>query len=134
MRTITTSFELDNYCFIRDGIEYYSSIEGMADWHIDNDSFDYAGTHCTGGLSGTHKTDDYANLMTFQITRLTLYFESFDKYTNHWFESEKKFDYQHKEHRGFLKFFEEDQIDDLFNAIQEQEDKENYVIEWLHEV
>lgn len=128
------SFELDGFQFNKNGIEYYADIEGSADWCIDNDSFDYAGTHCTGGMGGTHTLPDYATLQDFKINKVTLFFELHDKYTNYWFEAEKSFDYSHKEHEDFIKFFEEQHRDDLFNAIQEQEDNEGNVIEWLQEV
>lgn len=128
------SFELEGFQFHKNGIEYYVDIEGDADWCIDNDSFDYAGTHCTGGKGGTHTLPDYATLQDFKIHKMTLFFELKDEYTNHWFEAEKSFDHSHKEHQGFIKFFEEQHRDDLFDAIQEQEDNEGNVIEWLQEV
>jgi hypothetical protein len=57
-----------------------------------------------------------------------------DEYTNHWFEAEKSFDYSHKEHQGFINFFEEQHGENLYDLIQKQEDDESNVIEWLQEV
>lgn len=128
------SFELDGFKFNKNGTEYYVDIEGYADWCIDNDSFDYAGTHCTGGIGGTCELEDHVTLQDFKIHKMKLFFELHDEYTNHWFEAEKLFDYLYKEHQGFIKFFEEQHRDDLFDIIQKQEDDEGNVIEWLQEV
>ena len=35
------------------------TVSGTCEWSIENDSFDYAGTHCTHGQSGTHELPDY---------------------------------------------------------------------------
>jgi len=128
------SFELDGFEFSDNGIDYFANIEGDANWCIDNDSFDYAGTHCTGGTGGTHTLPDYAILQDFKINKITLYFELKDEYTNHWFEAEKSFDYSHKEHQDFINFFETQHGENLYDAIQKQEDDESNVIEWLQEV
>ena len=40
--------------------EVYIIAEGTAYWDIQNDSFDYAGTHCTHGQAGTCHLPDYA--------------------------------------------------------------------------
>ncbi len=45
---------LDNYIYIDVEFEGYPSIE--------DDSFDYAGTHCTGGKSGTYHLPKYVAL------------------------------------------------------------------------
>ena len=48
-------------------------IEGEAFWIIEDDSFDYAGTHCTNGQSGTCELPPYATLESLTITQITEY-------------------------------------------------------------
>lgn len=38
------------------------TVTGTFEASVDNDSFDYAGTHCTGGKSGTHELPDYLTI------------------------------------------------------------------------
>ena len=52
-----SKFEID---FNHDDL--YLIVEGTAYWDIDNDSFDYAGTHCTHGQAGTCELPDYAKI------------------------------------------------------------------------
>lgn len=43
------------------------TVSGNCEWSIDNDSFDYAGTHCTHGQSGTHHLPDYCRAEACEI-------------------------------------------------------------------
>lgn len=45
-----------------EGEDDYFEVELEAHPRWDNDSFDYAGTHCTHGIAGTCKLPDYATL------------------------------------------------------------------------
>ena len=38
------------------------TVTGQLEASVENDSFDYAGTHCTGGKSGTHELPDYLTM------------------------------------------------------------------------
>ena len=40
--------------------------EGTPEWQ--DDSFDYAGTHCTGGVGGTHHVPKYLSMQDSVIT------------------------------------------------------------------
>ena len=52
-----SEFEIDfNYD------DLYFIVRGTAYWGIENDSFDYAGTHCTHGQAGTCHLPDYAKI------------------------------------------------------------------------
>ena len=42
-------------------------VHGVCEWSVENDSFDYAGTHCTGGQSGTHELPDYCQAESCEI-------------------------------------------------------------------
>ena len=54
-----TEFEID-FNHGEGDDEVYIVAEGTAYWDIQNDSFDYAGTHCTHGQAGTCHLPDYA--------------------------------------------------------------------------
>ena len=57
-----SEFEIDfNYD------DLYFIVQGTAYWDIDNDSFDYAGTHCTHGQAGTCNLPDYARLESVSV-------------------------------------------------------------------
>ena len=43
------------------------TVSGTCEWDIDNDSFDYAGTHCTHGQSGTEHLPDYLRAESCEI-------------------------------------------------------------------
>ena len=70
-----STFELDEFEFDSKqkymGVipvrKYYASLQGEAQWSVENDSFDYAGTHCTWGQSGTHHLPDYATIDDFSL-------------------------------------------------------------------
>lgn len=48
--------DADYICVLIEDVELFVNVE----WQ--DDSFDYAGTHCTGGLGGTHKLPIYASI------------------------------------------------------------------------
>ena len=90
-------FELDEFCFdskqkymgVQPVRRYYASLYGNANWGIENDSFDYAGTHCTHGQSGTCHLPDYAVIQEISLDQINVYFEVYDKEIGAWFEAEK---------------------------------------------
>tara|TARA_B100000579_G_scaffold438049_1_gene471449 strand:- start:23548 stop:23937 length:390 start_codon:yes stop_codon:yes gene_type:complete len=43
------------------------TVHGVCEWSVENDSFDYAGTHCTGGRSGIHELPDYCEAASCEI-------------------------------------------------------------------
>lgn len=139
---IEKEFELDEFEFDSKqkymGVvpvrKYYASLQGEAQWSIENDSFDYAGTHCTWGQSGTHHLPDYAEIQSFGLDEIHLYFEVYDEYTKSWFEAERKFLWKHSKDRRFIKRFQSDYEDEIMEMLQHQEDKQENVIESLQEV
>lgn len=114
--------------------KYYATLMGDAQWSIENDSFDYAGTHCTWGQSGTHHLPDYAEIQNFGLDEIHLYFEVYDEYTKSWFEAERKFLWKHSKDRRFIKRFQSDYEDEIMEMLQHQEDNRENVIESLQEV
>lgn len=113
--------------------KYYATLIGDAQWSIENDSFDYAGTHCTGGRSGTHHLPDYAEIQSFELDEIHLYFEIYDEHTKSWFEAERKFLWKHDKDRQFIKRFQSDHEDKIMEILQDQEDEQENVIESLSE-
>lgn len=113
--------------------KYYASLYGTAHWSIENDSFDYAGTHCTGGRSGTHHLPDYALCEDFSLDQINVYFEVYDREMGAWFEAERKFIWKSKKDRTFIKRFELDYREEIMDTLQIQEEKYESVIESLSE-
>lgn len=136
-----STFELDEFEFdseakymgIQPKRKYYATLIGDAQWSIENDSFDYAGTHCTGGRSGTHHLPDYAECQDFSLDQINVYFEVYDKEMGAWFEAERKFIWKSKKDRPFIKKFELDHWDEITEMLQAQEDEQENVIESLKE-
>lgn len=136
-----SAFELDEFEFetkakymgIQPTRKYYGTLVGEARWSIENDSFDYAGTHCTWGQSGTHHLPDYAEVQNFDLSEIHLYFEIYDEYTESWFEAERKFFWKNESSRKFIKKFESDHQDQIMQMLQDQEDKHESVVESLSE-
>tara|TARA_B100002019_G_scaffold279237_1_gene280899 strand:- start:49 stop:486 length:438 start_codon:yes stop_codon:yes gene_type:complete len=127
-------FEFDSkqkYMGVMPVRKYYASLYGTAHWSIENDSFDYAGTHCTGGMSGTHHLPDYAECQDFSLDQINLYFEVYDKEMGAWFEAERKFIWKSKKDRLFIKKFELDHWDEIAEMLQTQEDEQENVIKSL---
>lgn len=127
-------FEFDSkqkYMGIMPTRKYYASLYGIANWSVENDSFDYAGTHCTGGRSGTHHLPNYALCEDFSLDQVHVYFEIYDKEMGAWFESERKFIWKHKSDRAFIKRFEADYREEIMDMLQIQEDEHESVIELL---
>jgi len=127
-------FEFDSkhkYMGIMPTRKYYASLYGTSHWSIENDSFDYAGTHCTWGQSGTHHLPDYAECQDFSLDQINVYFEIYDKEMGAWFEAERKFIWKHKRDRAFIKRFESDYREEIMQMLQDQEDKSESVIESL---
>jgi len=113
--------------------KYYANFQGEAQWSIENDSFDYAGTHCTGGRSGTHHLPDYAEIQDFSLDQIDIYFEVYDHELGAWFEAEKKFFWRFKDHQPFIKRFEKKYFEDIMQMLQEQENNKEYVVNSLSE-
>tara|TARA_B100000085_G_scaffold277668_1_gene298375 strand:- start:1180 stop:1617 length:438 start_codon:yes stop_codon:yes gene_type:complete len=111
--------------------KYYASLYGIAHWSIENDSFDYAGTHCTWGQSGTHHLPDYAQVQDFSLDQINVYFEVYDKEIGAWFEADRKFIWKHKKDRSFIQKFELDYREEIMEMLQDQEDKHESVVESL---
>jgi hypothetical protein len=136
-----SEFELDEFEFdgnqkymgIMPVRKYYASLFGIAHWNIENDSFDYAGTHCTGGMSGTHYLPDYADCQDFSLDQINLYFEIYDREIGAWFEAERKFISKSKKDRAFIRRFELDNWDEIMQMLQAQEDEQENVIKSLSE-
>jgi len=136
-----SEFELDEFEF--DGNQkymgimpirkYYASLFGIAHWNIENDSLHYAGTHCTGGMSGTHHLPDYADCQDFSLDQINLYFEIYDREIGAWFEAERKFISKSKKDRAFIRRFELDNWDEIMQMLQAQEDEQENVIKSLSE-
>ena len=78
-----TEFEID---FDFEGT--YFLIQGTAVWMIDNDSFDYAGTHCSYGKGGTCELPDYAQVEDCSVDFVELHHED---------DTIEEFDWQNKE-------------------------------------
>jgi len=113
--------------------KYYATLVGDAQWSIENDSFDYAGTHCTWGQSGTHHLPDYASCQDFSLYQINLYFEVYDREIGAWFEAERKFIWKSKKDRAFIRKFKSDNWYKITEMLQNQEDKQENVIESLKE-
>src|SRR6056300_12844 len=136
---VESEFELDEFEFDSKqkymGVvpvrKYYASLQGEAQWSIENDSFDYAGTHCTGGKSGTHHLPDYALIEDFSLDQINMYFEIYDKEMGAWFEAERKFIWKNKKDRVFIKRFELDYGEEIMDAIKIQEEEHESVIQSL---
>ena len=47
------------------------TVQGECSWNIENDAFDYAGTHCTHGVDGTQQLPDYCQLSWCSIEAVT---------------------------------------------------------------
>ena len=127
-------FEFDSkqkYMGIMPVRKYYASLYGIAHWSIENDSFDYAGTHCTWGQSGTHHLPDYAEIQDFSLDQINVYFEVYDREMGAWFEAERKFIWKSKKDRTFIKRFELDYREEIMDTLQIQEEKHESVIESL---
>ena len=130
-------FELDEFYFDSEqkymGVQpvrkYYASLYGNANWVIDNDSFDYAGTHCTHGQSGTCHLPDYAVVQDCSLDQINIYFEVYDRELGAWFEAEKKFFWRYEKDRSFIKRFEIKYDVEIMQMLQDQEDKHESVIE-----
>lgn len=136
---VESEFELDEFEFdskqkymgVMPVRKYYASLYGIAHWSIENDSFDYAGTHCTGGMSGTHHLPDYALCEDFSLDQINVYFEVYDREMGAWFEAERKFIWKSKKDRTFIKRFELDYREEIMDTLQIQEEKHESVIQSL---
>ena len=136
---IEKEFELDEFEFDSKqkymGVvpvrKYYANLQGDAQWSVENDSFDYAGTHCTWGQSGTHHLPDYATIDDFSLDEVHVFFEIYDGEIGAWFESERKFIWKYKRDRAFIKRFESDYREEIMQMLQDQEDEHESVIESL---
>ena len=112
---------------------YYATLEGDGMWSVENDSFDYAGTHCTWGQSGTHHLPDYARVDDFSLSQVHVFFEIYDRDMGAWFEAERKFLWKYKRDRAFIKRFESDYREEIMQMLQEQEEQDESVIKSLSE-
>ena len=129
-------FELDEFYFdskqkymgVQPVRSYYATLYGNANWDIDNDSFDYAGTHCTHGQSGTCHLPDYAVVQDCSLDQINIYFEVYDRELGAWFEAEKKFFWRYEKDRSFIKGFEVKYDAEIMQMLQDQEDKHESVI------
>ena len=74
MDTFATEFEVD---FEYNGRKIL--VEGDVTWYIENDSFDYAGTHCTGGKGGTEHLPDYLELASISVNKITGFDDKWEK-------------------------------------------------------
>ena len=70
-----SEFEDLEFEFTKDGRDYSCLLYGNATWDIQNDSFDYAGTHCTHGQAGTCELPDYAQIEDISLGAVDLDFE-----------------------------------------------------------
>jgi hypothetical protein len=126
-------FELEEFEISVDGRDYSCTLHGEGYWGIDNDSFDYAGTHCTHGQSGTHHLPDYATIQTISLSGIDLHFEVYDKFSKRHADSEIKFVWRFENHRDFITQFEKEHYDLIKESLQELEDDNKSVIESIKE-
>ena len=130
-------FELDEFYFdskqkymgIQPVRNYCATLHGNANWDIDNDSFDYAGTHCTHGQSGTCHLPDYAVIQEISLGQIDLYFDIYDREIGAWFQAERKFLWRFERDRAFIKKFEKEYREEIMERLQEEEDKHESIIE-----
>ena len=126
-------FELDEFLFSENGKDYYCSLHGNANWDVNNDSFDYAGTHCTHGKSGTHHLPDYAEINELSLGEIHVYFDVYDEYSGSTFEAERKFRWRFEKDREFIQKFEKEYHTPIMEMLQEIEDDGGSVMKSIHE-
>ena len=113
-----SKFEID---FNHDDL--YLIVQGTAYWDIDNDSFDYAGTHCTHGQAGTCELPDYA-----RIEDVSVDFAEIER-TIDGKEVVEKISWEDKDK---MKAFEKEWETLISELLQEREDDNGEVIESIN--
>ena len=114
-----SEFEID---FNHDDL--YLIVQGTACWDIDNDSFDYAGTHCTHGQAGTCNLPDYARLESVSVD-----FAEIER-TIDGKEVVEKISWEDKDK---MKAFEKEWGTLISELLQEREDDNGEVIESINQ-
>ena len=109
----TKDFELE-FEEETDSTHFTFWVEGEAKWDIENDSFDYAGTHCTGGMSGTCELPDYA-----VVEEISIGFVMIEKTTD---SGEEVIKYTWKKNKDKVKEFEEIWEEKIKELLQTRED------------
>ena len=117
--------------YIDEKRKYSATLVGDGIWSIENDSFDYSGTHCTGGRDGTHHLPDHADLQDFTLYEVHIYFEIYDNYSKSWFDVEREFKWKNQADREFITRFEKEQRDLIMMRLQENEEQYQSVVESL---
>ena len=129
-----SEFEDLEFEFSKDGRDYHCNLYGNATWDIQNDTFDYAGTHCTHGQAGTCHLPDYAVIENISLGAVDLYFEVYDEYTKRHGEAGIKFIWKREKDRDFITEFEKEHSCLIEEALQEQEDDNGNVIQTIKDL
>lgn len=127
-------FELEEFEISVDGIDYSCTLYGEGCWEIENDSFDYAGTHCTHGQAGTCHLPDYATIQTISLSGVTLCYEVYNKFAKRHADAEIKFIWRFENHRDFINQFEKEYYDLIKESLQESEDEGQSVIQTIKDL
>lgn len=107
-----------------DKAHYLFYVEGHGEWDIDNDSFDYAGTHCTHGQSGTCHLPDYARIEDIDLSIVRMEIDTGKK------EVVKK-ELTWKKDSDKVLEFEKEWRDRIMEELQEQEDDNGSVMQGI---
>ena len=118
----TKDFEYEFEVYDEKGY-YLFYVEGTAEWDIDNDSFDYAGTHCTHGQSGTHHLPDYARIEDISLGLVKMEIDLNGK------KGIVKKELTWKKDKDKILEFEKEWRDPIMSELQEKEDDDGCVMQ-----
>jgi len=121
----TKPFELEFEVELED-VYFLFYVEGEASWEIENDSFDYAGTHCTHGQSGTCRLPDYASVQDIDLSLVSIEKQ----------EGKKDFEINiltWKENKDKVLEFEKEWRTRIMEELQEREDDSGSVMKKIRD-